>query len=646
MNISIKFLAVGLLLTLVLGGIYLVFAVFAVVLGSSLGTCATCLFLVWLVKTAIRIVIYPGSCWFWRRSMEASFCKELSKRLKSKVHELRDLLEEINTQPTYVSPLGYFSKAVISNLVENFEKIDQKKALTPYQTQLYYLLKELVFVLSRVEVQLTNGKMNLWDWLGCEDPSCHIDFEKNPNVKEAICICVRIEETLGLSCGKTNFFNKVRRWIFDTTLGNLEYMRADLLQRFNCEQVWVDVEGSSVDCLYVCSDKKSDSAIIYCNPNAGFYEFCYFQSEWVEFYIQQGVNVMLWNYRGYGRSKGKRSLSIYKKDAEALVSYLRRVKGVRKLGVHGESLGGSVACHIARTCGLDFLFADRTFTSLEDVALFNFGKVAYWGLRLFSKHESVVADDFLSVTCYKVLSADPMDMIIPDLSSLKSGVILGKIWRETSLNKLAYLRPLDHSHLLSSEELSEFLEALKFIAKNSFSKQKHSKKTDYYLVKSLDEIDEENISQVFLRINGVLERLDAGGKPLIEVVKTNFSRFSLAMWIGALDLWGSAPVSYSRETFESSAVSVYLLKQGIHTLQGALSLLQESNTQFVSSLKQSLNVIVNSLLKLLIHIENKTEYEHQTTGHLIPLNCGHCGGFSIQEKYSLRSHLLKSLMIS
>ena len=42
--------------------------------------------------------------------------------------------------------------------------------------------------------------------------------------------------------------------------------------------------------------------MIYCNPNAGYYETLFFDSEWIDFYLQQGVNICLWNYRGYGFS--------------------------------------------------------------------------------------------------------------------------------------------------------------------------------------------------------------------------------------------------------------------------------------------------------------------------------------------------------
>ena len=41
--------------------------------------------------------------------------------------------------------------------------------------------------------------------------------------------------------------------------------------------------------------------------------------------------------------------------------------------MHGESLGGCVASYIAKKCKVDFVFVDRTFSSLVDVAYWTFG---------------------------------------------------------------------------------------------------------------------------------------------------------------------------------------------------------------------------------------------------------------------------------
>lgn len=80
---------------------------------------------------------------------------------------------------------------------------------------------------------------------------------------------------------------------------------------------------------------------------------------------------MVWNYRGYGRSKGKPSPDILKSDSEVVLEYLRRVMGLRgKIGIYGRSLGGIATTHLADKVNL--IVADRTFANFKDLAIRKF----------------------------------------------------------------------------------------------------------------------------------------------------------------------------------------------------------------------------------------------------------------------------------
>ena len=107
------------------------------------------------------------------------------------------------------------------------------------------------------------------------------------------------------------------------------------------------------------------------------------------------------------------------------MSYLRKERGCEKLGVHGESLGGMIAAHVGKTCYVDFLFADRTFSSLGAVAWYGVHKVGLYLIKHFKRWEYDSAADFLASPGYKVISADPNDAIINDMASLKTGVVMG-----------------------------------------------------------------------------------------------------------------------------------------------------------------------------------------------------------------------------
>lgn len=63
--------------------------------------------------------------------------------------------------------------------------------------------------------------------------------------------------------------------------------------------------------------------MIFCNPNAGFAEFFQYQSDWLDYYVEHGINVIVWNYRGFGMSEGTPDPNKLKEDAELIAAYVR-----------------------------------------------------------------------------------------------------------------------------------------------------------------------------------------------------------------------------------------------------------------------------------------------------------------------------------
>lgn len=77
----------------------------------------------------------------------------------------------------------------------------------------------------------------------------------------------------------------------------------------------------------------------------------------------------MFNYRGYGRSGGAPTPKANSADCLALVQHLRGVLGVKRIVLHGESIGGLCAAYVGAQEGLvDLLVIDRTFANLGAVA--------------------------------------------------------------------------------------------------------------------------------------------------------------------------------------------------------------------------------------------------------------------------------------
>jgi len=104
------------------------------------------------------------------------------------------------------------------------------------------------------------------------------------------------------------------------------------------------------------------------------------------------------------------------------VDFLRQDLKQKKIGVHGESLGGIAVTHIGRTKNIDFLCADRTFSGVSAVPDISFGSKIASMFRIITLWDDRIAKDYAESQCYKIITYDPKDEIIHLLSSLKYGV--------------------------------------------------------------------------------------------------------------------------------------------------------------------------------------------------------------------------------
>jgi hypothetical protein len=90
--------------------------------------------------------------------------------------------------------------------------------------------------------------------------------------------------------------------------------------------------------------------------------------------INEGFNVFIFDYRGYGRSEGKPALHGLHRDAEAALKKLHGLPdvGLDRIIVLGQSLGGSVAVYtvanIAYRQHIKALIIDSAFSSYRRIA--------------------------------------------------------------------------------------------------------------------------------------------------------------------------------------------------------------------------------------------------------------------------------------
>jgi fermentation-respiration switch protein FrsA (DUF1100 family) len=112
----------------------------------------------------------------------------------------------------------------------------------------------------------------------------------------------------------------------------------------------------------------SDRAILACHGNAGNVEGR--AGEIAVLASWTGANVLMFDYRGYGRSEGSPDEEGLCKDAQGALLALEQATGVprQRTVVLGHSLGGAVAIDLARsTPGIGGVVTLSTFSTLADL---------------------------------------------------------------------------------------------------------------------------------------------------------------------------------------------------------------------------------------------------------------------------------------
>lgn len=106
-------------------------------------------------------------------------------------------------------------------------------------------------------------------------------------------------------------------------------------------------------------------AVLVCHGNGGNISH---RLELTEALLHTGVAVLLFDYRGYGRSEGRPGEEGTYRDAQAAHAWLRQ-KGFagERIIAFGESLGGGVASELALREPLGGLVLQSTFTSIPDI---------------------------------------------------------------------------------------------------------------------------------------------------------------------------------------------------------------------------------------------------------------------------------------
>jgi fermentation-respiration switch protein FrsA (DUF1100 family) len=167
-------------------------------------------------------------------------------------------------------------------------------------------------------------------------------------------------------------------------------------------------DGEKLDTWFVPA-QHAHGVVLFLHGNAGNLSH---RMDSIAMFHRLGYAVLIFDYRGYGRSSGKPSEAGLHLDAETAWAYLTRARGIapNSIILFGESLGGALAAHLAMRERPGALALSSVLTSVPDLAADLYPWLpARWLARLRYDTRAALA----RADCPVLVAHSPDDEIIP-----------------------------------------------------------------------------------------------------------------------------------------------------------------------------------------------------------------------------------------
>ncbi len=142
------------------------------------------------------------------------------------------------------------------------------------------------------------------------------------------------------------------------------------IESLKYKEIVLYVDNDSVHSVMLYPQDIPKATILYFHGNGGNI------SKWIDYIqplINDGFQVCMLDYRGYGKSSGKPTHLNISHDAQILLDTLLKLEEVKntKLIIYGASIGSQVATHLTRNNNekISALILDGMITSFTDIAL-------------------------------------------------------------------------------------------------------------------------------------------------------------------------------------------------------------------------------------------------------------------------------------
>ncbi|MCP4566659.1 MAG: alpha/beta hydrolase [FCB group bacterium] len=167
-------------------------------------------------------------------------------------------------------------------------------------------------------------------------------------------------------------------------------------------------DGVSIHGWFVPAD-SARGTLLFCHGNAGNISN---RIESIAQFNRLGLNVFIFDYRGYGQSEGKTTEDGTYLDADAAWQYLTLTRGIepQQIIVFGRSLGGAIAAQLATQTNPKILIVESAFTSLPDAGAKHY---PFLPVRLMARFKFNTKEYLTRINVPVLIIHSSVDDIIP-----------------------------------------------------------------------------------------------------------------------------------------------------------------------------------------------------------------------------------------
>ena len=172
-------------------------------------------------------------------------------------------------------------------------------------------------------------------------------------------------------------------------------------------------DSQKINLVWFKGKSKPKGVILYCHGNAGNIQ------RWasiVDDLMQYDYDVILWDYRTYGKSMGKLSEENLLKDAQLVYDFAKLHFSESQVLVYGRSLGTGLATYLSATNAPQKLILETPYYNLRDVAATHF---PYFPYSLLLRYEFPTNEWIQEVRCPIFIFHGTYDRTVPYSSGSK-----------------------------------------------------------------------------------------------------------------------------------------------------------------------------------------------------------------------------------